>query len=43
MVDIEDFLKILNEAYKADPAAIHSLFCFHIPCNDALAEHQSII
>lgn len=38
----EVFLRILNEAYAADPAAIHSLICNRVPCNFTLAEHPTV-
>lgn len=42
-LDILDvFLKVLNEAYVADPAAIHALVCNRVPCNLALADHPTI-
>lgn len=36
------FLQVLNEAYAADPAAIHALICNRVPCNQALADHPTI-
>ena len=35
-------LQTLNEAYKADASAIHSLICNRVPCNQALADHPTI-
>lgn len=32
----------LNEAFKADPNAIHSLICSQFPCNSELAGHPTI-
>lgn len=29
--------QLLNEAYEADPAAIHALVCNRVPCNERLA------
>jgi hypothetical protein len=39
---LDIFLKVLNEAYKADPDAIHSLICNRVPCNLLLANHPTI-
>lgn len=39
----EHIVDILNSAFKADPAAITSLFINRVPCNNALAEHPTII
>ena len=33
----------LNSAYKADPAAMHSILCNIIPCNQALADHPFVL
>jgi len=35
-------LRVLNEAYAADPAAIHALLCNRVPCNKKLADHKTI-
>ena len=40
--DINIFIRILNEAYAADPAAIHALICNRVPCSQALADHPTI-
>ena len=39
----EAFLFILNDAYKLDNAAIHSLVCNRVPCNKNLADHPTIV
>ena len=39
----EHVVNVLNSAFKADPAAITSLFINRVPCNIALAEHPTII
>ena len=39
---LDIFLKVLNEAYQADPAAIHSLICNRVPCNLLLASHPTV-
>lgn len=36
------FLRVLNEAYEADPAALHALVCNRVPCNRLLAEHATV-
>jgi hypothetical protein len=36
------FVRILNEAYEADPAALHTLICYRVPCNQALADHPTV-
>ena len=35
-------LRVLNEAYRADPDALHALICNRVPCNLELADHPSI-
>ncbi len=42
MISIDSFVKVLNEAYVADPAAIHALIANRVPCNRALANHPTI-
>lgn len=39
---IETAVRILNEAFAADPVAVHSLCCNRVPCNDALADHPTV-
>ena len=36
------FVRILNEAYEADPSAIHSLINLRVPCNKTLADHPTV-
>ncbi len=36
------FLRILNEAYAADSAAMHALIVNRVPCNRPLADHPTI-
>lgn len=36
------FLRILNEAYAADPAAMHALIVNRVPCNQPLAYHPTV-
>ena len=36
------FLRILNEAYAADPAAMHALIVNRVPCNQPLADHPTV-
>lgn len=35
--------RILNESFAADPNAIHSLSVNRVPCNQALADHPSVV
>lgn len=35
-------IKFLNEAFEADPVAIHAMICHKMPCNDKLKNHPSI-
>ena len=35
-------LRVLNKAYTADPAAIHSIVNLRVPCNQILADHPTI-
>lgn len=39
---IETAVKVLNEAFAADPAAIKALCVNRVPCNQALADHPVI-
>lgn len=39
---IDIAVRALNDAFAADPAAIHSLLCNRVPCNQALADHPSV-
>ena len=39
---IQKIVDILNEAYKADPKAIETLFRVYVTCNEKLAEHPTI-
>lgn len=40
---LECFLQVLNSAYEADPAAMHALVCNRVPCNQALADHPTVV
>lgn len=40
---IEEAIATLNEAFAADPAAIHALVANRVPCNAALADHPTIV
>ena len=35
-------LKALNAAYDDDPSALHALICNRVPCNEKLANHQTV-
>jgi len=35
-------LRVLNEAFSADSAAIHALVCNRVPCNRQLGDHPTI-
>lgn len=37
------FVEVLQSAYDADPAAIHALICNRVPCNNALADHPTVV
>ena len=39
---IEQIVAVLNEAYKADPAAMRALIYSRVPCNEKLADHPTI-
>lgn len=39
---VEKVIKTLNEAFENDPAAIHSLMCNRVPCNNELVNHPTI-
>lgn len=36
-------IDVLNRAFAADPAAIHSMLCVRIPCNRALADDPTVV
>lgn len=36
-------LAAMNQAYTADHAALHALVCNRVPCNQALADHPTIL
>lgn len=36
-------LHALNQAYTADHAALHALVCNRVPCNQALADHPTVL
>lgn len=36
-------VRVLNEAFRADPAAVHALICNRVPCNETLADHPTIV
>jgi hypothetical protein len=40
---IEDAVRILNEAIAADKTIGKSLFDYRVPCNQALADHTTIV
>lgn len=40
---LDTVLRVLNEAFAADPAALHALICHRVPCNgQGLLNHPSI-
>lgn len=39
----EQYLKIMNEAFEADPDAVHALICNRVPCNAQLTAHPHIV
>jgi len=38
----DDVVALFNEAFALDPVAISTLVNYRVPCNDALANHQTI-
>jgi hypothetical protein len=42
-MNIEAVVATLNEAFRLDPAALHAMICNRVPCNQALAEHPTIV
>lgn len=43
-LDMDEFVRVLNEAFEIDPAAIFSLIQTNrVPCNYRLANHPAII
>lgn len=41
LIDIA--VRALNDAFAADPAAMHAMLCNRVPCNQALADHPSVV
>lgn len=41
-IDPERVVQLLNEMLKLDQEAVYSLFGFRTPCNDSIANHESI-
>lgn len=41
LIDIA--VRALNDAFAADPAAMHAMMCNRVPCNQALADHPSVV
>jgi hypothetical protein len=39
---IDTAIRVLNDAFRADPVAIATLLSVRIPCNELLAEHSTI-
>lgn len=39
---MDSVINTLNEAFTADPLAMHSLTCNRVPCNEALADHPTV-
>ncbi len=39
---IQKAIDVMNEAFAADPAAIHALLINRVPCNQALTDHPTI-
>ena len=42
MKNIDTVVRTLNEAFAADPAALHALLVNRVPCNQALADHSTL-
>lgn len=38
----QQIVDLLNEAYKADPSAMHALIANRVPCTDKLRDHPTI-
>ncbi len=38
----EAVVRVLNEAFAADPYAMHSLVVNQVPCNQTLADHPTV-
>jgi len=41
-ISIDELIIFLNELIKIDKQAIHKLIKFRTPCNEALANHESV-
>lgn len=39
---VDDAIDILNDIIKTDPAAVTALVNYRVPCNEALANHQTV-
>jgi predicted aldo/keto reductase-like oxidoreductase len=40
--NIDEIVKMLNDAYDNDPEAIQALLCNFVPCNKLTADHEHI-
>lgn len=40
---LQTIINVLNDAYQADPAAIHALMANRVRCNKALAHHPTVV
>lgn len=43
MSNIDEILKLLNDALALDANAVTKLFNYRVPCNDSLGDHPTII
>jgi hypothetical protein len=39
---VSNAIKLLNDAFDSDPDAISKLFAYRVPCNEKLADHDTI-
>lgn len=42
MVTVDDAIKLLNELLELDRPAVATLIANHVPCNLALADHETV-
>lgn len=40
---MQTVIDVLNEAFKADPNAMHALIVNRVPCNQAMVDHPHIV
>lgn len=42
MPSIDEAISVLNEIVRLDPTVLTELFSYRVPCNKALADHETV-